>query len=148
MKKQVFWLFLIVAFGLCLPLPAQAAKIRLKRGGTSSGGTATAPRASSSRGVSTKVRFRSDRRGVLINFGSFQNISSVNYTLTYTSNGVSQGAMGTATPATAGQQREVLFGTCSGGVCRYHSNITNARLIIETKLNSGVRVRKPYRLKV
>ena len=144
-KIFVFGLVLISLF-VFVASPVSAAKKRPSRGWKSS----SAPKRSysRSRGVKTSVKFRSDRRGLLINFGSFGNAVSVTYTLTYTSDGVQQGAMGTATPGTAGQQREVLFGTCSGGVCRYHPNIQNARLIIDSKLNSGITVRKPYRLKV
>lgn len=100
------------------------------------------------RGVRSSVRFRPDRLGLLINFSGFGNIVSVTYTLTYNANGIPQGAMGTVTPETAGEQREVLFGTCSHGVCRYHTNITNARLVIDSKLSSGLVIRKPYRIKI
>ena len=120
-----------------------AAKKRLRRG---RGGTTV--RRTYTRGVKASVSFRPDRRGLLINFSGFGNVASVTYTLTYNSNGIPQGAGGTATPATAGEQRELLFGTCSGGVCRFHSNITNARLVIDSKLSSGLIVRKPYRIKV
>jgi hypothetical protein len=100
------------------------------------------------RGVRASVRFRSDRRGLLINFSGFNNIASVTYSLTYTANGIPQGVSGTITAETAGEQRELLFGTCSGGVCRYHTNITNAKLLIDSKLYSGTTIRKPYRIKV
>lgn len=140
----------ILIFGLALflfvssPVLVWAAKNRPPRGGEMSApatGTYT-------RGVKASVRFRSDRRGLLVNFSEFGNAVSVTYTLTYTANGIPQGAGGTAMPATAGEQRELLFGTCSGGVCRYHTNITNARLIIDSKLSSGLIIRKPYRIKV
>ena len=100
------------------------------------------------RGIRTSVKFRPDRRGLLINFSGFGNIVSATYTLTYSANGVPQGAMGTVTPETGGEQREVLFGTCSHGVCRYHTNITGARLVIDSKLSSGLIVRKPYRINI
>jgi hypothetical protein len=146
MKKLVV-LFLTIVFLTCAP-PALAAKHRPPRGSGSSTSPTTPVRSSYSRGVQTSVKFRSDRRGLLLNFGNFGSAISVTYILTYTADGIAQGAQGTATPDTAGQQREVLFGTCSGGVCRWHSGITNARLIIESKLSSGVIIRKPYRIKI
>lgn len=143
MIRKVFIFGLSLLFLIFCLTPVLAAKKRLQR----ARGEAVVKRIYT-QGVRTSVRFRPDRRGLLINFSGFGNIVSVTYTLTYTANGVPQGAGGTATPATAGEQREVLFGTCSGGVCRYHTNITNARLVIDSKLSSGLIIRKPYRIKV
>jgi len=145
MKKIVLGLTLVL-FILTFASLALAAKARPPRGTTS---TATLPQSvSTSRGVKTSVKFRADRHGLLINFSGFENITSVTYNLSYTSGGVSQGVTGTITPESAGQQRELLFGTCSSGVCRYHSNIQNCRLVIDSKLKSGATVRKPYRIKI
>jgi hypothetical protein len=83
-----------------------------------------------------------------LTFLDFGQAVSVTYTLTYQAGGIPHGARGTARPATAGQRRELLFGTCSAGVCRYHTHITNARLIIDSRLKSGLIIRKPYRIKV
>lgn len=144
--------FLIAFFALGLislfsPPVAWGAKKRPPRGSGEAAPRGTAGR-SYSRGVQASVNFRSDRRGLLINFSDFGQAVSVTYTLTYTSNGVPQGAMGSVTSDTAGQQRELLFGTCSAGICRYHTNITNARLVIDSKLSSGLTIRKPYRIKI
>ncbi|HUW21620.1 MAG TPA: hypothetical protein VMW41_03025 [Candidatus Bathyarchaeia archaeon] len=144
---------LIIFFSLSLWLLALitadfslAAKARPSRGTKTTATTTT--NYSRSRGVKSSVKLRPDRLGVLINFGDFGDAVSVTYTLTYTSNGISQGAMGTATQETAGQQRELLFGTCSGSYCRWHGNIQNARLTIDSKLKSGIVIRKPYRIKI
>lgn len=143
--KKVFFSFLIVCFlVLILPNEAWTAKKRPPRGSTKEAPVTR----TYTRGIRASVRFRSDRRGLLINFSGFSGITSVTYTLTYNANGIAQGAMGTATPETGGEQREVLFGTCSHGVCRYHTNITNAKLVIDSKLSSGLTVRKPYRIKI
>jgi hypothetical protein len=131
----------LLAFSFNLALAAK------KRPPRSSGGGAPV-RSYYTRGAHTAVRFRPDRRGLLINFSGFNQVASVTYSLTYNANGIPQGVSGTVTAATAGEQRELLFGTCSGGVCRYHTNITNARLIIDSKLYSGAIIRKPYRIKV
>lgn len=140
-----FFIFSLIIFLLMILFSgsALAAKMRLQRGGKE-----TSVRRTYTRGVKASVRFKPDRRGLLINFSGFGNAVSATYTLTYTANGIPQGATGTAIPATAGEQRELLFGTCSAGVCRYHSNIKNAHLVIESKLNSGLIIRKPYRIKV
>lgn len=125
-----------------------AAKPRPARGSQSSAATVGRSSSSSGRGVKAGVRFRSDRKALLLSFPDFGQAVSATYSLTYTSNGISQGARSTVTPETAGGERELLFGTCSKGVCRYHSNITNARLVIDSKLSSGVIIRKPYRIRL
>lgn len=139
---------LIVSFLLLLPYYVWAAKPRPPRSGSRQTTTPVRKSYSQSRGIKASVRFRSDRRGLLINFGDFGNAVSVTYSLTYTANGIPQGVRGTVSPETAGEQRELLFGTCSGGVCRYHTNITNARLVIDSQLSSVLTIRKPYRIKV
>jgi len=102
-----------------------------------------------SSGVSSSVRFRSDRRAVIISLANLNKAISVTYSLTYTGSGIAQGAQGTVSPAGENSAtRELLFGTCSKNVCTYHTNIINARLEIRSKLKSGVTTVKPYRLKV
>ena len=148
MPRRIIFLSLIAIFLLSLVVPSKtlAAKVRTSRGGTtgsSSGYISTSGR------VVTSARFRSDRRAIIINFAGLNNASSVNYSLTYDSNGIAQGAVGTMTNiAGSSDSRELLFGTCSHGVCRYHTGITNARLVITSKLKSGITTRKSYRLKV
>ena len=147
MKKKIFLISLIISLFFILPANVRAAKRRPPRGGKPQVKTTTRTY-SSSRGVKASVRFRPDRRGLLVNFSGFDNITSVTYALTYTADGIPQGIRGTVTAETAGEQRELLFGTCSHGVCRYHTNITNARLVIDSKLSSGIIIRKPYRIKI
>lgn len=134
-------LFLI---SILSPVEVLAAKKRVSRGGT------TAPsQKTRTQGVQSSVRLKADRRGLLLKLSGFNNITSVSYQITYTSNGVPQGVMGTVQPPFAGtEQRELLFGTCSGNVCRYHTNIRDARLVVTSKLKSGSTIRKPYRIKV
>ena len=109
--------------------------------------TPTAITYSASQGVGSKVRFRPDRRALLINFSGFNNILSGSYELTYTANGVPQGAGGSIIIGDT-ETKTLLFGTCSGGVCKYHSNIQNARLIITSITKSNQKIIKPYRIKV
>lgn len=99
--------------------------------------------------ITTSVRFTSGKTGLVISFSGLNNATSVNYSLTYNTNGIPQGAMGTITsPQVVTDSRELLFGTCSHGVCRYHTNITNAKLVITAKLRSGYTTRKTYRLRI
>jgi hypothetical protein len=100
-----------------------------------------------SRGVSSRVRFRPDRLGLVINFSNFDNLASGRYELIYESNGVTQAAGGSIILGDT-TSKELLFGTCSGGVCRWHENITNARLSIVSVLKDGTTVLKPYRIRV
>jgi hypothetical protein len=143
----------LICLYLCLPSPIQAAKKRPHRGWkqpkTATKTTTRTTTTSSTRGTKASVRFRPDRRGIYLNLSwNNDNFAAITYMLTYTTNGLAQGAGGSVIASTAGQQRELLFATCSAGVCRWHTNIKNARLVIETKLKSGVTIRKPFRLKV
>lgn len=102
-----------------------------------------------SSGVTSSVRFRSDRRAVLINLSNLNKATSVTYSLSYTGNGIAQGAQGTVIVGSeTSATRELLFGTCSKNVCTYHANIINARLEIRSKLKNGITTLKAYRLKV
>jgi hypothetical protein len=44
--------------------------------------------------------------------------------------------------------RELVFGTASNGVYRYHSNVTNAKLEITSVLKNGQKRIKKFRIKV
>lgn len=109
----------------------------------------TSSLAVSSKGITAKVKFRGDRRAITTTFSNLTIAKSVDYSLSYTSRGTQQGAggsiaLGTAEPVI----REIIFGTCSHGVCRYDTGITNARFIVTTTLKNGKKVVKTFRLKV
>jgi len=148
MPRRIIFLSLIIIFLLPLvviPSETLAAKVRTSRGTT--GGSRSY--VSTGGRVVTSARFRGDRRAIIVNFTGLTNAKSVTYSLTYNSNGISQGAMGTMTNiAGSSDSRELLFGTCSHGVCRYHTGITNARLVITSKLKSGITTRKSYKLNI
>ena len=100
-------------------------------------------------GISVYPYLRSDRRAVIVNFANLQNAKAVSYSLTYKTSEQEEGAMGAIVlkgPQTAFQ--ELLFGTCSKGVCRYHSGITNAKLEISYTTISGKKYLKRFRIKV
>ena len=143
MKRKIGLFTLILIIG-CFFFPAKvlAAKKRTSRGGTAvTSGT-------TSRGVQSSVKLKANRLGLILTLSGFGNISSVSYQLTYTTNGIPKGVSGTIQPTGATETRELLFATCSKNVCRWHTNIHDARLVVTSKLKSGLTVRKPYRIKV
>lgn len=104
--------------------------------------------AATTRGVTSSVKFRGDRRAIIAVFNNINAFQSISYILTYSGNGIPQGVTGNITPGDNTTTREIIFGTCSNGICRYDRNITNAKFIITTTLNNGTRIRKTYVLKV
>lgn len=101
------------------------------------------------RGVTTTVKFRSDRLAIQVGFSNLAVANSVSYYLTYFSQGRQQAVAGTITAGSPDPtQRELLFGTCSHGVCRYDSGITNAHFVVTTTLKNGAKIVRGFRLKV
>jgi len=129
------------------PLSVFAARERVRVQPPTTSGSAPAGY-SSYGGASSSVKLRDDRRAIILTLSNMGNCRSVSYQLTYLTNGVSQGVMGKVDPALEPTAtRELLFGTCSHGVCTYHTNISNMRLTIKSFLHSGQTLIKPYRIK-
>lgn len=100
-------------------------------------------------GISVSPKLRADRRALIVNFGSLQNASSVSYALTYKTSQQEEGAIGTLNLNKASSQTsELLFGTCSKNVCRYHTGISNMRLEVSYTSKSGKKYLKKFRIKV
>lgn len=113
------------------------------------GKEATAIKKSVGTSISVTPRLRNDRKALLIYFGNLQNANSVSYMLIYKTNGQEEGAGGSVNPAQGNiANRELLFGTCSKNVCRYHTNITNIKLEVTAGLKSGKKIIKRYRIRV
>lgn len=96
----------------------------------------------------SSAKLRTDRRAVFVTFLNLGNVKQVAYSLTYNANGIDQGAGGTIIQS--GQpsiQRELLFATCSKGVCTYHYNITGMTLSVVTTTKFGIKSTKTYRIK-
>ena len=129
-----------IAFATINPEAIQAARTRTRKP------KAAAVQTTGARGITSSVRFRPDRRGLILNFSGFENVASIRYELVYQANGIAQGAGGTVS-SDSNTNRELLFATCSGSVCTYHTKITNARLSIVSTLRNGTIVLKPYRIK-
>ncbi|PIS08749.1 hypothetical protein COT75_04680 [Candidatus Beckwithbacteria bacterium CG10_big_fil_rev_8_21_14_0_10_34_10] len=139
MKKEFLIVFLFLSFFFVFPHKTKAARQRTRKPKKELTYTA--------RGVVSRVKFRPDRLGLLLNFSNFQNLQSGRYELIYDTNGVTQGAGGSIILGDS-STKELLFGTCSGNVCNFHENISNARLSIVSTLKDGTVILKPYRIKV
>lgn len=99
--------------------------------------------------VSIYPRLRGDRKALLITFSNVKSANGISYILTYTTNGQQEGAGGSVRPSEgATATRELLFGTCSKNVCRYHSGIANMKLEVTVELKSGKKLIKRYKIKV
>lgn len=96
----------------------------------------------------SKVSLSRSTHSAVVSFMNLNKVKRIEYTLNYTANGISQGAMGSFAPS--GQStdgRDLYFGTCSKGVCTPHYGIEKATLTITTTLISGASNIKRYRFK-
>jgi hypothetical protein len=110
---------------------------------------ASVSKAVASSGIGVYPRLRSDRRALNINFSNLGNAKQVAYMLTYNTQAQNEAAMGGLNlNGSSSQSVELLFGTCSKNVCRYHSGIKDARLEVSYTNLSGKKYLKKYRIKV
>lgn len=142
MKKFIFlFTFTLLLFHSFTLNEALAKKKIIRRSG--SGVVSTGTR------LVIKPKLRSDRRALIVNFSNLGVVSSFSYELNYDSNGIPQGVAGTVTPkGEESTQRELLFGTCSRNVCRYHTGISGMKFVVTSTLKSGIKVRKTFRVRV
>ena len=102
-----------------------------------------------SSGLVVYPKLRPDRLALIFTLSNLQKINNVSYTLMYQTNGKDEGVSGTIDSSSGlSVTRELLFGTCSAGVCRYHPNITGMKLEIVSELSNGKQTLKRYRIKV
>ena len=102
-----------------------------------------------SSGVVVSPRLRSDRKALNVFFNNLNKAKNVTYTLIYQTGGKDEGISGSIESSSGNSTtRELLFGTCSAGVCRYHANISNMKLEIITELPSGKRLLRRFRNRV
>lgn len=140
--KRVIILFLLSLASVGLFSQVHAAKPRVKKTIVKTTKTSVATGYSS-------AKLSRGTNSVVVTFLNLSKVSRINYTLSYSANGVEQGVVGSLTPA--GQttdSRDLYFGTCSHGVCTAHRSITGATLTIETKLKSGGTHVKRYKIKI
>ncbi len=104
---------------------------------------------SSTAGINVYPRLRSDRRALLVSFSNLQNASNVSYLLTYSTYTQEEGARGSLSlNGSSSQTQELLFGTCSKQVCRYHTGIHDAKLEVSYTLKNNKKYLKRYKIKV
>lgn len=143
MKKILFIVALVFLFFISIQ-EIYAAKILPQ----SKPNSKTVVKKSQGSGISVVPKLRRDRQALIVYFGNLQNAQSVSYMLIYKTNGQTEGAGGSVKPSEGTATRELLFGTCSKNVCRYHPNITNMRFEIEAQLTSGKKLIKRYKIKI
>jgi hypothetical protein len=137
-----FAVLFLVSLSLAMFAPhVEAAKPRVRTTGTKSAGAVTTS------GYS-KAKLSRSTNSVMVTFVNLSNVNRVTYTLSYTANGIEQGAMGSLVPSGSTDSRDLYFGTCSHGVCTPHRGIQKATLIIESQLKSGKVNVKRYRIKI
>lgn len=134
MNQRIFPIVLILTIFLLSPTHVFAAKKRV-----------FAPRATSSLTYSSAKLSRSTN-SIIVTFKNLTRVKRVEYALSYSANGVSQGVMGSFVPG-GSSIRDLYFGTCSHGVCTPHYGITNATLTVTTMLTNGARHTKRYIIK-
>lgn len=80
-----------------------------------------------------------DRKNVYATFSNLKDTKYLSYTLTYKSNGIYQGVVGGITPSkkTKSFTKKIFLGTCSGYVCRLHTNVSDIKLLVQGTYRSG-----------
>lgn len=99
--------------------------------------------------VSVSPRFMSGKSGLRVSFNGISNAKKISYMLSYETNGKQEGVAGTITSADGNStSRDLLFGTCSSGVCRYHEGLKNMKLEVRSDLKNGKTAVRRYRIKI
>lgn len=97
----------------------------------------------------SSARLSRTTNSIAVSFGNLGLVKRISYELSYTANGILQGAMGSiAIHGQAIDSRDLYFGTCSHGVCTPHYNIRNATLLISTLTKQRSVCTKRYRIKI
>lgn len=138
--KKIVSIFSILLFLMLFLLPVEAKLLPRFQNARSSGGSA---------GPYVTARLRGDRLALVSIFGNLKKVTNATYTLMYQTDGVDQGVSGSL-DSSAGNTvtRELLFGTCSSGVCRYHAHITNMKLEVSIDLPNGKHILKRFKIRV
>lgn len=99
--------------------------------------------------ITVSPKLREDRRALIVNFSNLQNAKAVSYMLRYTQAFQEEAAMGALNlTGQTSDKVELLFGTCSKNVCRYHTNIKNARFEVSYTSKMGKKYLKKFKIKV
>lgn len=148
MKKVVFKVFFLLFFSfIFVSSDVIAAKLlpRFRSGGK---GPSASLRVNPS-GVGVSAKLRADRKAIILSLSNLTKARSVTYTLIYKTIGKDEGVSGSIDSSSGkNARRELLFGTCSAGVCKYHTNISSMSLEVVTELLSGKKTLKRFRIRV
>lgn len=144
MRKLVFLVLLFFALLFFSPKEVYAKKL-LPRARVATGGSSQTV---SSGGPGVSVKFRADRLAIVATFTNLSQANSITYMFSYNTRGTTQGAQGSINAAENNTSREIIFGTCSHGVCRYDYGISGAKFIVTIKLPNGRRIVKTFNLRV
>lgn len=149
MKKSAI-LFSLIIYDLIFFLNVSLADAKLLPQAKGSSLTAKTKMVNSNKSTSVFPKLRKDKKALIVSFGNLGFAKSVEYSLIYRTQDHEEGAGGSINMQTesGGATRELLFGTCSKTVCRYHTNISNMRLEVISQLKSGKKTLKRYRIKV
>lgn len=100
-------------------------------------------------GIRVYPKLRGDKKALTVNFANLSNAAAVSYLLTYKTSTQEEGAMGSLNLSGSSADRiELLFGTCSKNVCRYHTGVKDVRLDISYALKTGKKYLKKFRIKI
>lgn len=133
---SLVFIFTIPTEAKVLPqsVKAVAKQTTLKSGGTT---------------ISVSPRLRSDRKALVVNFTNLQNAKSVSYMMTYKTAVQEEAAMGALNLNGQTTDRiELLFGTCSKNVCKYHTGIKDVRFEVSYTSKVGKKYLKKFKIKV
>jgi len=128
--------------------PTEAVKLLPRFRSTAPAKSSPSTSTPSGNSVSTIVRMMSGKRGITVTFGNVSVANSISYVLSYTTAGKQEGVTGSVNTLSGTTTRELLFGTCSSGACRYDAGITNMTLSITTQYKSGKKTIRRYRIRV
>lgn len=135
----IFLAFFVFVKSVDAKVLPQAGKTTSKKVAVKSGGTT----------IGVYPRLRADRRALVVNFTNLQNATNVSYMLIYKTATQDEGAMGAINlTGQTTSSNELLFGTCSKNVCRYHTNIHDARLEVSYTSKTGKKYLKKFKIRV
>ncbi len=141
MRWKILFVFLAIALSLMAPSNAHAARLLPRFAPKTVGGAKP-------HGVTVSVRFRSDRKAIVVSFSNLKDAAAVSYSLSYFSREIEQGEDGIVKVDLGTFKKELIFGTCSSGACRYDTSLSDARFTVTSMLKNGIKVVKTFRLKV
>lgn len=85
---------------------------------------------------------RADRKAVFLKITKFpKGTTMIEYEMTYDTNGVERGVMGTINIKSDDEliNREILLGSCSKNVCVYDKNVEKIKLVLRIETKEGTK---------